>query len=226
MIYDHVKKGIFISRPNRFIANIIIDGKQDVAHVKNTGRCRELLIEGTEIYLQEHNNANRRTKWSLIGVKKDDRLLNIDSQAPNKVFYEWLKDGNLFKNIKYLKPEYVYKNSRIDFYTETDTEKILLEVKGVTLEEEGIAMFPDAPTERGVRHIYELCKSLEEGYRAYVVFVIQLENVRYFTPNAKMHKEFADALRYAKTKGVEILALDCYVGEDSLKIKNEVQIVL
>lgn len=226
MTYDFIREGIFISRPNRFIANVLIDGNTEVAHVKNTGRCRELLIEGVTVYLQEHKNAKRKTRWSLIGVKKEERLINIDSQAPNKVFYEWLKEGKLFKDIKYIKPEFTYKNSRIDFYIETNTDKILVEVKGVTLEEDNIVMFPDAPTERGVKHIYELCNSLEDGFLAYVAFIIQMSDVKYFTPNVRTHKAFADALKYAEHRGVQILALDCEVGENSLKIRDKVGIIL
>jgi sugar fermentation stimulation protein A len=226
MIYDRIKKGTFISRPNRFIANVVVDGNMEAAHVKNTGRCKELLVEGATIYLQEHENTNRKTKWSLINVKKEERLINMDSQAPNKVFYEWLKEGKLFKDIKFIKPEYTYKNSRIDFYLETNTDKILIEVKGVTLEENNIAMFPDAPTIRGVKHVFELCSSIEQGYKAYIVFVIQMNQIHYFTPNVKTHREFADALNYANIKGVNILALDCDVTENSLKIKDKIRIVL
>jgi sugar fermentation stimulation protein A len=226
MTYDFIKKGTFISRPNRFLANVVVDGQHEVSHVKNTGRCKELLIEGATIYLQEHDNTNRKTKWSLITVKKEDRLVNIDSQAPNKVFHEWLKEGKLFNDIKFIKPEFTYKNSRIDFYLETETDKILIEVKGATLEENNIAKFPDAPTERGVKHILELCNSVEEGFKAYIVFVIQMNQIQYFTPNVKTHKAFADALKYADNKGVKILALDCEVTKDSLKIKDKVEVVL
>jgi len=226
MRYENIKKGIFVSRPNRFIAYVIIDGKMETAHVKNTGRCKELLIEGVNVYCQRNEKANRKTKWSLIGVEKGERLVNIDSQAPNKVFQEWLLKGNFLKNIREIKPEFKYKNSRIDFLVETNTEKALIEVKGVTLEEDGVAMFPDAPTERGVRHIFELCRSHDEGYTAYIVFVIQMKDVKYFTPNVKTHKAFADALVYAEENGVKILAFDCEVGEDRMSIRNDVKVVL
>lgn len=226
MKYRDIKKGIFISRPNRFIANVIVDGKMEIAHVKNTGRCRELLLEGATVYLQHHENINRSTKWSLIGVQKGDRLINIDSQAPNKVIYEWLKEGKFLGNIKSIKPEFTYGESRIDFLVVTDTDKVLIEVKGVTLEENNVAMFPDAPTKRGVKHVAELCKSLDEGFKAYVVFVIQMEGVLYFIPNVKMHKEFADVLIQADKKGVGILAMDCEVGEDCMKVRNKVRVVL
>ena len=226
MKYTNIKKGVFISRLNRFIANVIIDGRVETVHVKNTGRCKELLIEGANVYLQQNDSAGRKTKWSLIGVEKGKRLINIDSQAPNKVVLEWLKEGELFKNINRIKPEFKYGESRIDFLVETDTEKALIEVKGVTLEEDDIAMFPDAPTERGVRHIFELCKSLDERFKAYVLFVIQMEKVKYFTPNAKTHQAFADALSYAKEKGVQILAKSCEVGEDWIRIKENVKVLL
>ena len=226
MTYDGIKKGLFISRPNRFIANVTVDGNPEVAHVKNTGRCKELLLEGATVYLQEHNNTNRKTKWSLIGVEKGSQLINMDSQAPNKVFHEWLKKGKLFKDITFIKPEFTYKNSRLDFYIETKQDKILIEVKGVTLEEAGIAMFPDAPTERGIKHIFELCNSIEEGFKAYIVFVIQMNQINYFTPNIRTHKEFGDALQFASLKGVNILAFDCNVTEDGLEINEEVKVVL
>lgn len=226
MIYDCIRKGTFVSRPNRFIANVMVDGKMETAHVKNTGRCRELLLEGAAVYLQHHDNTNRRTEWSLISVMKGDRLINIDSQAPNRVTGEWLREGKFLKNIKSIKPEFTYGDSRIDFFVETDTDKILIEVKGVTLEEDNAAMFPDAPTERGIKHVFELCRSLNDGYIAYVVFVIQMEGVRYFTPNVRTHKAFADALRYADEKGVQIIAVDCDVGEDCLNIKNKVRVEL
>ncbi len=224
--YENIRKGIFVSRPNRFIANVLIDGKPEIAHVKNTGRCRELLIKGADVYLQHNEDKSRKTKWSLIGVEKEDRLVNIDSQAPNKLVYEWLKEGGLFKGVREIKPEFKYRESRIDFFLRTDTEKAFIEVKGVTLEEDNVAMFPDAPTERGVRHIFELCKSIEEGYRAYILFIIQMEGIRYFTPNVKTHKAFADALIYANEKGVEIFAKSCRVGEDWLKMGDDVRVVL
>ncbi|MGE5612923.1 MAG: DNA/RNA nuclease SfsA [Bacillota bacterium] len=226
MTYDNIIKGTFISRPNRFVAEVIVNGKVETAHVKNTGRLGELLREGAAVYMQEHKEAARRTKWSLIGVEKDGRLVNIDSQAPNKVMLEWLQTGRFLKNIKKIKTEYSFGGSRFDFFVETDTDKVLIEVKGVTLETGNVAMFPDAPTERGVRHIFELCDSLKEGYRAFVVFVIKIAGVRYFTPNAATHQAFADALAYAHRQGVCILAVDCDVGENSLSIRDEVPVVL
>ncbi len=226
MIYRNIKPARFIDRPNRFIANIEVDGKLEISHVKNTGRCKELLISGVSVYVQEFEGTTRKTKYDLISVYKQDRLVNIDSQVPNKVFYEWLKDGRLFNGIKLIKPEAKYKNSRFDFYVETEEEKIFMEVKGVTLENSNVVLFPDAPTERGVKHLNELMECVEEGYKAYVIFVIQMKGVGYFTPNSVTHKEFADTLKLAEEKGVGILAFDCNVGEDSIEISERVEVKL
>ena len=221
MRYENIVKGKFISRPNRFIANVNIDCENVICHVKNTGRCKELLVPGAEVFLQHFDNANRKTAYDLISVKKGDRLINMDSQAPNKVFYEWA--SSYFNDIVLLKPEYKYHNSRFDCYIETKSNKILVEVKGVTLENEGIVMFPDAPTERGVKHINELIDARNEGYETYIVFVVQMENVKYLTPNRDTHPEFADALLNAQKYGVKILCLDCIVKEDELKINREIK---
>lgn len=226
MKYNNIKKAKFINRPNRFIANIEVDGKVEVCHVKNTGRCKELLIENVDIFVQEFDNSNRKTKYDLISVYKGDRLVNIDSQVPNKVFHEWLKKGLLFNDIKLIKPEFKYNNSRFDFYVETEHKKILMEVKGVTLEEDGIVLFPDAPTERGLKHINELIDCLEEGYVAYVVFIIQMKDVFYFTPNYNTHKAFGETLKKAREKGVNIIALDCKITEDSIEVEDLVDIKL
>ena len=222
MIYENIKKGKFISRPNRFIANVWIDGKEEICHVKNTGRCKELLVPGATVFVQEFNKAQRKTKFDLISVYKGDLLVNMDSQAPNKVFGEWL--GNYFKNITLVKPETKYKNSRFDFYVEADGKKIFIEVKGVTLEENGIVMFPDAPTERGVKHLNELCRCVEDGYEAYVFFVTQMEKVKYFTPNRKTHMEFADALLKAQKAGVNICCVNCKASQNSLFIKDFIEV--
>ncbi len=222
MNYKNIKKGRFINRPNRFIANIEIDGILEVCHVKNTGRCRELLTPNSKVFVQEFDSDKRKTKFDLISVYKEDKLVNIDSQAPNKIVAEFLP--KLFDDIQYIKPEAKYRNSRFDFYVETKSDKIFLEVKGVTLEDNGIVMFPDAPTERGVKHINELIECLEDGYKAYIIFIIQMENVKYFTPNNLTHKAFGDALKMAKNKGVEILAFDCIVTEDSIVAKDYVDI--
>lgn len=226
MIYNRIKKARFINRPNRFIANIEVDGQREVCHVKNTGRCKELLVEGAEIYVQEFNNTNRKTKYDLVSVYKGDRLVNIDSQAPNKVFHEFLLKGQLFKDIKFIKPEYKYKSSRFDFYLEAGDKKILVEVKGVTLEEEGVVMFPDAPTERGLKHLNELGESLDEGYEAYVCFIIQMKDVLYFTPNYKTHKVFGDTLKDVVKKGVKAMAIDCLVTSEGLHANQMVGVIL
>lgn len=224
MVYKNIRDAKFISRPNRFIANIEIDGKVEIAHVKNTGRCRELFTPGAHIFVEECNQPSRKTKYDIIGVKKGNKIINIDSQVPNKVFGEFVADGKFLDNVVYVKTETTYKNSRFDFYIETETEKIFVEVKGVTLEEDGIAKFPDAPTQRGVKHINELMDAVENGYKAYIVFVIQMKGINCFEPNRIMHKEFAEALCYAKTKGVNILALDCIVTEDSLCIDKSIDV--
>ena len=226
MTYDNIVKGKFISRPNRFIANVEIDGKNEVVHVKNTGRCKELLTEGATVFCEKSNNPNRKTKYDLISVYKGERLINMDSQAPNKVFYEYLQSGKCYRNLTYIKGEYTYGDSRIDFYAENNKEKFLIEVKGVTLENDGVVMFPDAPTLRGIKHIDELIKAKKKGYRTAVAFVIQMENVEYFTPNKATHQDFADALIRAEKAGVEILCLDCIVTENALKIKNKVKYIL
>ncbi len=224
MKYEKIKKAKFLSRPNRFIANIEIDGKEEVAHVKNTGRCKELLTEGATVYVSKNDNRERKTKYDLVKVIKGDRLINMDSQAPNKIFHEWVKKGNLFKNITLIKPESKYKNSRFDFYIEADGKKIFVEVKGVTLEDNGVVRFPDAPTERGVKHINELIEALDDGFDAYIVFVIQMSDVLYLEPNYKTHKEFGETLKTAKEKGVKIIAVDCEVTEDAVSAKGFVPV--
>lgn len=224
MRYENVFPGSFISRPNRFIALAEINGTETVCHVKNTGRCRELLVPGCRIFLSMSDNPKRKTKYDLIAVQKGKRLINMDSQAPNKAVMEFIP--KLFNNVTVIKPEYTYKNSRFDFYIETDSEKVFLEVKGVTLEENGVVRFPDAPTQRGVKHVSELSECVKEGFSAYVFFVIQMENVRYFEPNDRTHKEFGDALRDAASHGVGIIAYDCKVTENTLEIKDPVEVRL
>lgn len=226
MIYKRIKTGTFIDRPNRFIANIQIDGKAEVCHVKNTGRCRELLKAGTRVFVQQSDNPDRKTKYDLIAVYKDDVLFNIDSQAPNKVFGEWLESSGYFADITVIKPEYKYGESRLDFYFEYGGRRAVAEVKGVTLEQDGVFLFPDAPTERGVKHIKELCHCVNDGYDAYAVFVIQAQGAKYFTPNRETHPEFADALKSAVEEGVKALCLCCCVTPDTLEIKDFVPIRL
>jgi sugar fermentation stimulation protein A len=203
-----------------------INGILETCHVKNTGRCKELLIPGVRVYLQESDNKLRKTRFSLIAVEKGDKVINMDSQAPNKVVYEWVKEGGFIPNITYIKPEKVYGNSRFDLYIETNDRKIFMEVKGVTLEEDGVVRFPDAPTERGIKHIRELCNCLEEGYEAYIFFVIQMKDVLFFEPNDKTHPEFGAALREAAEKGVHIIAMDCEVTSETMVISERVKVQL
>lgn len=226
MFYKNIKQGKFINRPNRFIANIEIEGKTEVCHVKNTGRCKELLTPNATIFVQEIIGGKRKTKYDLISVYKGDRLINMDSQVPNKVFHEWVLNSNLFKDITLIRPETKYKNSRFDFYIETGSGKIFVEVKGVTLEENGVALFPDAPTERGIKHINELVSSINDGYEAWLVFIIQMKDVLYFTPNIKTHKAFGEALVNAKRHGVNIIALDSDVTINSIKARDFVEVRL
>lgn len=217
-------QGIFLKRPNRFIAYVNINGKDEVVHVKNTGRCKELLQDNARVICQKSDNPNRKTQYDLISVYKGDRLINMDSQAPNKVFKEFLEQGKFRENLTYIKPEYKYGNSRIDFYCEdSENNRYLIEVKGVTLEKNNVVLFPDAPTERGVKHIQELIKARkEENIKTVIAFVIQMDKVDYFTPNRETHPEFADVLLRAEKAGVEILCLTCQVEENSLEIKSSV----
>lgn len=227
MKYEDIQKAKFLSRPNRFIAHIEIDGRPEICHVKNTGRCRELLIPGADIVVQKANGENRKTKYDLIGVYKETRLINIDSQVPNKVFHEWVKVSNFFPDLSLIKREYQYNSSRLDFYLETaDGRKILTEIKGVTLENNGAVLFPDAPTERGIKHVNHLCHAISEGYEAYLFFIIQMKDVLYFTPNNETHQAFGKALINAQKQGLNIFALDCEVAADSITARDFVEVRL
>lgn len=226
MKYTNIKEGIFLERLNRFVARVNLDGKEEYCHVKNTGRCRELFVPDARVLVSEIDSAKRKTKYDLISVYKEERLVNVDSQAPNQVAEEWLRAGGLCSGITKLVREKSYGDSRIDLYAETEKKKILIEVKGVTLEEDGVVRFPDAPTDRGIKHLGELEKSLAAGFEAYILFVIQMEGVRYFEPNRAGHPEFADALAKACQAGVHILACDCKVGKDSLEMGSEVPVLL
>ncbi len=226
MNYHRVVQAEFIERPNRFIAYVKINGKQERVHVKNTGRCRELLTKGAVVYLEKSDKPERATAYDLVAVQKGGRLINRDSQAPNKVVEEWLRTKALFPDLVMIRPETRYGNSRFDFYVETKREKIYIEVKGVTLEEDGVVRFPDAPSERAVRHVEELARAGQDGYRVFVIFVIQMENVKYFTPNTDTHRAFAEALCEAAAGGVEVLAYDCKVTPESLSIRNPVEVRL
>ena len=229
MKYQKIVEGIFISRPNRFIAHVEIDGKEETVHVKNTGRCRELLVPGTKVYLEDFEGrmGTRKLRYSLVAVEKCCKnnktiLINMDSQAPNKVVGEWLSK----QDYDFIKPEYTYGKSRVDFYMERRKEKFLLEVKGCTLEFDGHCKFPDAPTERGVKHLTELIEAKENGFWAGVLFLIQMEDAKDFSPNDETHKAFGDALRLAASKGVEVLCYSCHVTPDSLSIGSEIPVIL
>ena len=224
MQYDNIRRGQFVSRPNRFIAHIIVDGREEICHVKNTGRCRELLVPGATIFVREVNNDKRKTKFDLLSVYKGERLVNIDSQIPNQVFREWIEGSNYFPGLSYIKPEYTYRNSRLDYYLEAGERRIVAEIKGVTLEKEGLALFPDAPTERGIKHINDLCHAITEGYEAYLFFIIQMKDVLYFAPHRETHPAFAEAVAGAVEQGVQLLALDCYVTADSITAGDFVEV--
>lgn len=226
MRYTQTETGIFLSRPNRFLAQVMLNGTEETCHVKNTGRCRELLLPGTRVVVSGSDNPARRTRYDLIAVYKGERLINMDSQAPNHVMAEWLRGGGLFSEVTKLQPECRYGSSRFDFYLEADGQKIFAEVKGVTLEQDGVVLFPDAPTDRGVKHVYELIDAAQNGYGAYLFFVIQMERCAYFTPNRTMHAAFADALEEAKRAGVHLIALNCRVEKDFLAIDGRVPIRL
>jgi sugar fermentation stimulation protein A len=226
MKYLNIEEAVFKERPNRFIAYVETESGREICHVKNTGRCKELLQPDATIYVQRNDNPARKTKLDLIGVEKNQYLINMDSQAPNMAVKEWLKAGNLFSENAKIYPEKKYGDSRFDFYIEDGERKAFMEVKGVTLENDGVCAFPDAPTERGVKHIRELIKCMEEGYEAYILFVIQMSPVKYLKPNDATHKAYGDVLREAKKAGVHVLARDCKITIDSMEIMNEVEVRL
>ncbi len=226
MKYQHITEGIFRERLNRFVAVVEIDGKPEICHVKNTGRCKELLLPGAKVILEHSAHPSRKTAYDLIQVWKGDLLINMDSQAPNRAVYEMLKEGRLFAHPTIIKPEKTFLHSRFDFYVETEEKKSFIEVKGVTLEEDGIARFPDAPTERGIKHLLELKESLQYGYEAYVIFVIQMKGVTQFEPNSRTHPAFAEALLAAQKAGVQVLAFDCRVEKASMCIDEPVPVKL
>lgn len=225
MYYDSMVRGHFLSRPNRFIAHVEIDGKEEIVHVKNTGRCQELLPVGAEVWCQKASNPSRKTQYDLITVRKGERLINMDSQAPNIAAGEWLRSGGLGE-IEELRPETFHKDSRFDFSFIKDGRRCFLEVKGVTLENDGVCAFPDAPTQRGARHLRGLAQAAQEGYGAYVLFVIQMADVKYLQPNDVTDPDFGAALREAAQSGVQILAMDCAVTEDSMSIRLPVLVKL
>lgn len=226
MKYGNIEKGRFVERPNRFIAYVEIAGKKEKVHVKNTGRCRELLVPGTEVYLEKSDNEARSTAYDLVAVKKQGRIINMDSNAPNKAVEEWLLKKELFKDLTLVRPETTYRNSRFDFYVECGEKKAFIEVKGVTLENDNVVSFPDAPSERAVKHVQELIEAKKEGYDAYIIFVVQMKDVAFFEPNETTQPEFAEVLRKARKAGVCIKAYDCNVTQESMELREEVPVVL
>lgn len=225
MHYPNMLPGVFLDRPNRFIAHIEINGQVETVHVKNTGRCRELLPAGAQVWCQQAGNPNRKTKYDLIAVRKGDRLINMDSQAPNAAAAEWLRAGGLGQ-IHDLKAETFHGDSRFDFSFTLDAQPCFLEVKGVTLESNGICAFPDAPTERGTRHLRGLAEAVKAGYGAFILFVIQMSDVKYLHPNDATDPAFGAALREAAESGVTVLAVDCAVTENTMTIRRRVPVML
>lgn len=224
MRYQHVVRGTFLDRPNRFIAHVALKGGVEVCHVKNTGRCRELLTPGAAVYLARSDNPARKTRYDLVAVEKGSLLINMDAQAPNRVFGEWAE--HFLPEPAVVRPEFTWEDSRFDFRLEDGEGPVFVEVKGVTLERDGQALFPDAPTERGVKHLRGLARAAGQGYRAAVFFVIQMEGVSCFRPNDETHPAFGAALREAAESGVGVYAYDCLVTPDSLAIRRPVEAVL
>ena len=226
MRYKNIVSGTFISRPNRFVAQVDINGKEATVHVKNTGRCKELLIKGAQVFLATSDNPLRKTRYDLVAVIKNGICINMDSYAPNLAAGEWLKSSGLFSENAQIKAEKTFGDSRFDFYIKDGERQAFLEVKGVTLEQDGIALFPDAPTLRGVKHINELIQCTEKGYEAYILFVIQMKGIKEFRPNDGTHRAFGDALRSAQKAGVKIIAYDCRVTPEEMVIEKNIKINL
>lgn len=226
MLYSNVIQAQFLSRINRFVARVLLDGQDLTVHVKNTGRCRELLVPGATVFLAAAENPNRKTAYDLIAVQKGALLVNMDSQAPNQVFREWVEQGGYVQNVTEIHPEYTYGDSRFDFCLKQGENNHLVEIKGVTLEENGVARFPDAPTERGVKHINGLIAAREQGYECTICFVVQMSPVNWLEPNDRTHPAFGEALRRAAAAGVHVMAVDCAVTPDSLSIGSRVPVHL
>lgn len=231
MKYGQIISGVFLARPNRFIAHVEVDGVTEIVHVKNTGRCRELLVPGSRVYLSVSDNPARKTKYDLVAVEKQrdalpPLLINMDSQMPNAAAEEWLRKGKLFSPDAVIRREVKYGGSRFDFFVTDGERKAFLEVKGVTLEENGVAMFPDAPTERGVKHVHELMQCRQDGYEAWLLFVIQMKEMQLFRPNDRTHSAFGEALREAEKAGVNILAVDCLVTPGKMVLDAEIPVQL
>lgn len=226
MIYQNIEEAVFKSRPNRFIAHVESMRGEEICHVKNTGRCRELLMPDARIWVQRNDNPNRKTALDLIAVEKNGQIVNMDSQIPNKVAADWIREGHLFSQEAVIRPETRYGNSRFDLYIEDGERKMFLEVKGVTLEEDGVARFPDAPTERGVKHIEELIACKEAGYEAGILFVIQMKGIHHLEPNDRTHAAFGAALRRAARSGVQVMAVDCVVTPESIQADKMIEVRL
>ena len=226
MRYQKVERGRFLARPNRFVAHVELGGEQVVCHVKNTGRCRELLVPGAAVYLERAERPGRKTPYDLIAVEKGELLINMDAQAPNRVFGEWAAEGGFLPGLTALRPEFTWEDSRFDFRLEDRQGFYFVEVKGVTLEEDGLVRFPDSPTERGVKHLRGLQRAVEQGYRAAVFFVVQMKGPRLFQPNDSTHPAFGQALREAAAAGVGVYAYDCLVTPDSLNLDAPVEVEL
>lgn len=230
MNYKNIVQGTFTARPNRFIAKVLVNGKEETVHVKNTGRCKELLVPGSTVYLEKSDNPQRKTAYDLVAVRKitenGEILINMDSQIPNACCAEFLPSSGLFSGEAEIKREVKFGNSRFDIFVSDNNKKTFIEVKGVTLEKDGLALFPDAPTERGVKHINELMSAVSEGFEAYIIFIIQMTGVHGFSPNRVMQPDFADALLRAEKAGVKILAFDCLVTPDSITVLNPVRVIL
>lgn len=226
MRYEHVIQGRFLARPNRFIAHVETEEGVQICHVKNTGRCRELLVPGATVYLEPGRTPGRKTPFDLIAVEKGNLLINMDAQAPNRVFEEWAAAGGFSPEVTAVRREVRWGDSRLDFCLETAHGPHLVEVKGVTLENGGSVRFPDAPTERGVKHILELVRAVEEGLDATLFFVVQIENIHSVTPNDETHPAFGEALRFAASQGVNVCAYDCLVTPDSIAIRRPVPVIL
>lgn len=226
MKYENISEGRFISRPNRFIAEVEMQDGRKTVHVKNTGRCRELLVPGAAVYLEKSAAPGRKTDYDLVAVQKDGKIVNMDSLAPNRTVHEWIASGKYFKDVTLIKPESFYKDSRFDFYVEAGTRKIYIEVKGVTMEKDRTALFPDAPSDRALKHVEELIEAVGKGFEGYVIFVIQMKGPERFMPNREAQPEFADALQRAKEAGVHILAYDCSVSADEIELCEPVEVEL
>lgn len=226
MKYEKMHQATFLSRPNRFVAHCLLDGQEVVAHVKNTGRCKELLVPGTDVWLQHMPGENRKTAWDLISVRKGERIINMDAVAPNQAFEEFVRAGHFGGEWDVVRRECTHGDSRFDFYLEAGERKAFVEVKGVTLETDGVVRFPDAPTERGIKHLHGLMRCVREGYEAYAVFVIQMDGVKYFAPNRATHAAFADALAEAARAGVHVLAYDCHITPETMLVNAPVEVRL